>query len=94
MKNKGKHQHRFKDNPLEKVFAEKWEKLNTDHLGQLDGFGTLDYMLAEDNNHPRGEVTDRDREVTATVIQWLGSPIGQSFVRECLVRIIEPFYKL
>ena len=46
----------------------------------LDGRGVLDYLLAEDSNYPKGEVTERDRKVAATVIQWLGSPVGQSFL--------------
>jgi hypothetical protein len=50
--------------------------------GKPDGRGTLDYLLAKNCNDPNGEVTDRDREVAATVIQWLGSPVGQDFVAE------------
>lgn len=77
MKNKGLHQYRFKENPLEKAFAKQWEKENVE--GRI-----LDYLLAKDLNYPKGEVTDRDREVAATVIQWLGSPCGQSFVEEVI----------
>ena len=81
MKNKGLHQHRFRDNPLERSFAKAWDKAN-----KVDGFGrgTLDYLLAVDSNRPAGEVTPRDRAVAATVIQWLGSPIGQGFVKDVL----------
>jgi hypothetical protein len=80
MKNKGLHQYRFKDNPMEEIFAQAWEKQNLSIHGKPDGRGTLDYLLAKDSNSPNGEVTDRDREVAATVIQWLGSPVGQGFV--------------
>ena len=80
MKNNGRFQHRFNDNQMEEEFAKEWEVLNTNRAGKLDGMGTLDYLLAEEVNHPCGEVTDRDREVAATVIQWLGSPVGLSFV--------------
>lgn len=73
MKNKGLHQYRFKENPLEKAFAEQWEKENNEGR-------TLDCLLAKD------EVTDRDREVAATVIQWLGSPCGQYFVEDVINR--------
>lgn len=77
MHNKGRSQYRFKDNPLEESFAVAWEKMNTNVSGREDGRGVLDYLLAENPNEPMGEVTDRDREVAATVIQWLGSPVGQ-----------------
>ena len=79
MVNGGLHQYRFKDNPREKAYAIAWDKQNA-----LNEKGTLDYLLAKDCNRPAGEVTDRDREVAATVIQWLGSPVGQSFVRDVL----------
>ena len=85
MKNKGLHQYRFKDNPMEKRFANAWEKQNVSHMDKkLDGKGTLDYLLAKDSNRPIGEVTDRDRVVAATVVQWLGSPVGRSFVEQVL----------
>jgi hypothetical protein len=77
MKNKGQSQHRFKDNPLEKKFALAWEKDNNQCRA-------LEYLLAKNSNHPDGEVTARDRKVAATVVQWLGSPVGESFVREVL----------
>ena len=79
VKNVGLHQYRFKDNPREKAYAKAWEELN-----DFNEKGTLDYLLAKDCNRPAGEVTDRDREVAATVIQWLGSPVGQGFVRDVL----------
>ena len=79
MKNKGLHQYRFKDNPLEKHFAEAWNTENN----RSEGRGVLDYLLAKNCNYPAGEASDRDREVAATVIQWLGSPVGQSFLENC-----------
>ena len=82
MLNKGLSQHRFKDNQLEKNFAEEWEYMNTNRQdGKLDGRGTLDYMLSGTINKPMGEVTKRDRIVAATVIQWLGSHIGEAFIK-------------
>jgi len=85
MKNKGKNTHRFKQNPLELKYAEMWENLNKN----LDGHGVLDYMLADDKNKPSGEVSDRDREVAATVIQWLGSPVGQCFLDKIEGKLIK-----
>jgi hypothetical protein len=68
---------------MEEVYAKAWNLQNTARAGTSEGRGTLDYLLAKDCNYPMGEVTNRDREVAATVIQWLGSPVGQSFVKEC-----------
>ena len=82
MKNKGRCQYRFNSNPLEKDFAEAWEELNSARPGQINGRGTLDHLLTETPNEADGVVTERDREVAATVIQWLGSPVGQSFLMQ------------
>lgn len=87
MFNKGLHQFRFEENAAERIFAEEWEKKNTsptawDSESFLDGRGTLDYLLAKDNNSPAGEVSDRDRTVAATVVQWLGSPVGLAFLAD------------
>ena len=73
-KHKGIHTHRFRENPEEERFAKAWTVQN--NPGR-----TLDYLLARAENNPV-RVSERDREVAATVIQWLGSPVGQSFLRE------------
>jgi hypothetical protein len=85
MKNKGKSQHRFKNNPAERIFAEVWEERNSGKYSQP----LLNYLLAEDNNRPMGEVTERDQMVAATVIQWLGSPVGEGFLQDVAAKIKE-----
>lgn len=77
-KHKGRHTHRFKDNPEERRFAEAWAKDN-------EQGHTLAYLL--DRQHGTGpgkppEPDDLEREVAATVVQWLGSPMGQCFLRD------------
>lgn len=67
--------HRLKQNPLEAEFLHNWED-NPRYTN------TLDYLLSETPNAMDGEVTERDREVAATVIQWLGSHVGQGFIEE------------
>jgi len=74
MIHKGLAQHRFKDNPIEKEFALAW--------GIKQEFGsTLQYLLSPTNMLHDSTMTQRDATVAATVIQWLGSPVGQSFLR-------------
>jgi hypothetical protein len=72
---RGLHTQRFKDNPEEKRFAEAFGRL---------GWRTLDYLLggSDRDNGPPLDASDRDRMVAATVIQWLGSPVGQGFLRD------------
>ncbi len=74
---RGKSTHRWKDNPLEKRFAVEWEKKN-----ENDFTGTLGYLMG-DGNRP-GPIDGRDALVAATVVQWLGSHVGQCFLAEVL----------
>lgn len=72
----GLHAHRFRDNPEGQRFAEMWTRMG------LDG-RNLDYLLTPaPQNHEPLAASGRDRQVAATIIQWLGSPVGQGFLRE------------
>lgn len=66
--------HRYESNPQEEALALAWQEANTKYR-----HSTLAYLLSSDN---RGErtVSDRDRLVACTIIQWLGSPVGQAFL--------------
>jgi hypothetical protein len=64
------------DNPLEARFLKAWQ-------GQNEGSGRLlDYLLGD--GAKASIASDRDEKVAATVIQWLGSPVGQSFLSNVL----------
>jgi hypothetical protein len=75
----GKHTHRHKQNPLEKVFSDKWEKENTHEYAS----GILDWLMG--NGKDVGVVTQHDATLAATLIQWLGSPVGQRFLLDVLI---------
>lgn len=77
IKHEGRRPERCNNNPLEKIFAEEWQELNGSEGRR---YGVLEYLLAEDPNHPRGEMSQRDATVAATVIQWLGSSVGLCFL--------------
>jgi len=69
----GLHEYRFKENPEEKRFAETWSKEDI-----------LKYILLPGgvDQHFPVEPSERDKVVAATVIQWLGTPVGQCFLAE------------
>ena len=71
--------HRFDNNPLELAYALAWQRQNTGSTS------TLAYML-NGQDYPV-EPTDREYEIAATVVQWLGSPVGAEFVRGVLREI-------
>jgi len=77
MKTKGLHTYRLKDNPEEERFAKAWDEHNR--------HGTVLAHLLDTRSVQTGrpvDPTDRDEAVAATVVQWLGSPVGQGFLSD------------
>ncbi len=68
---RGKNTHRFRSNPLELIAALHWQE---------QGEALLEYLNG-DGQH-RKEVSTEVREMVNTVMQWLGSPVGQNYMRE------------
>jgi hypothetical protein len=82
----------------ERIFIEEWIELNTPKIGLNDEHGALDHILNSQENveHNRlphkpvySPVSQRDADVAATVIQWLGTGIGKVFLERCEKRIAE-----
>jgi len=65
---KGLHPYRHKQNPHERVASAVWAK----------NLSVLEYLLGDGEypTHP----SDRDYLVAATLMQWLGSPVGQGYL--------------
>lgn len=79
-----------KTNPRERVFAEEWNRINTqDPLG----YSLLDRLCHEPRDSfavggpPSGTCNERDHQIAATVIQWLGSNVGQGFLDQTIPRV-------
>lgn len=82
LKHVGINAHRLKDNPEELAFANAWDVFAAKQLK---------YLLCPPGLEQRWAVEPADdaRVVAATVVQWLGSPVGRSFLRELgYVRIV------
>jgi len=77
---KSRNSHRFQQNPLEKRFVDTWIEQNK--------YGhTLSHILNGPSLyglHTPAVTSDHDEEVATTVIQWLGSPVGQAFLEDVL----------
>ena len=75
---KGRKTYRHKGNPAEEkihnLFVERFGEWP--HMEQIvhdtDGRGEVSFGL-----------TNRDKEMIITAIQWIGSPVGQAFMRDC-----------
>lgn len=78
----GANSHRYKQNPLEKAFAVKWEEENCG-LGKPRTI--LDYLMDESNRgEPDPAISKRDWRVANTLMQWIGSPVGEGFLIDVL----------
>lgn len=71
----GLNTHRFEQNPEERRFAEAWDRFAENNLKYL-----LDPHVDGQVHVP--ECTLEEHTVAATVVQWLGSPVGETFLLE------------
>jgi hypothetical protein len=64
---------------LERVLAFRWMEENG-----LQEWCTLDRLVYSPSDGSHTGATQRDARVAATVIQWLGTAVGYSFLKKCL----------
>lgn len=89
--NVGRNFNRTKTNPRELAFYEQWMKENEPLSYINKGHGILQDLFIESTGQLFSRKTievinNRDRMIVATVIQWLGSNVGMSFLHEALKR--------
>ena len=74
---RGRCAYRIASNPEEGRFARAWAEANARHNGILFCLlNTPDASCCGRSVQP----TDEQAELAATVVQWLGSPVGESFL--------------
>ena len=71
---RGLHEYRFEQNPEEKRIAKEFKGYAKRNLKYLLHVGNQDGFVPD----PSG----RDKAVACTIIQWLGSPVGQGFLEK------------
>lgn len=69
--------YRLVHNKYEAIAAKHWSEENK-------RWDLLPHLLGD--GETRGAVTDRDRIVAATLMQWLGSSVGRCFLREMIAQ--------
>jgi hypothetical protein len=73
--------YRHKDNPKEKEFHDKFLRHHN-----RDGYNDMDNIVfgtGERGMRPAEYLTDREKQIVLSTIQWLGSPVGQGFLNSC-----------
>ena len=80
----------------ERIYVEEWREICKRRTGIDGGYGTLELLLVKKyrkniisgRHDPIVEhVTQRDYEVATSVIQWLGTNCGASFINQCEQRV-------
>jgi hypothetical protein len=73
--------YRHEQNPKEKEFHDKFIEW------YIDGDMTVNLIVFPpgDEHQTRAEdtLTDREKRIMITMVQWMGSPLGQSLMSEC-----------
>ena len=83
---RGLHTRRLSQNPIEKALSDGWaeEIVSVSSINENTLLDGLLELQGRENNRPIGYATDRDHVIAATVVQWLGSPVGFYFLRGAL----------
>lgn len=80
---KGTKQYRFEYNPLEKLFHDGFiEMFTRDNMARKALSGIVNGWSNDGQNKPKKYLTEHEETICVNLVQWLGSPVGQSFVRE------------
>lgn len=80
---KGTKQYRFEDNPLEKLFHDRFiEMMARDKRSRETLSAIVSGWSNDKQNEPKKHLTEEEETICINLIQWLGSPVGQGFVRD------------
>lgn len=73
--------YRHTQNPKEKELHDNFLKNHN-----REGYHDMDLIVfghGSQSLRPNDYLTDREKKIVLSTIQWLGSPVGQSFLRDC-----------
>jgi hypothetical protein len=84
---KGFKTHRHKSNPKEKELHDKFLQHILDRDVNID---LLVFPPANDTQtYAKGTLSDREKQIMLSTVQWLGSPVGQNFLKDCGFKLAE-----
>lgn len=76
---KGFKTHRFKNNPLEKILHQNFLK---EHSSGSD-MDLIVFGHPSNDFYPNDYLTEREKQIVLSVIQWVGTSVGNEFVGRC-----------
>ncbi len=71
--------HRFNDNPQEKVFVDEFIKNHS----KGDDPHLIVFGHRTGSMLPNDFLSYREKNIVLSTIQWLGSPVGRQFLKDC-----------
>lgn len=77
---KSNKEYRFLANPDEKVYHDKFKEKFDSHYGK-QSLGIILFGL--DTPIVERSLSERELDICLNLIQWLGSPVGKSFLNDC-----------
>jgi len=77
---KGNKTYRHQNNPLEKKIHDKFIKAFC--VGRGNSLGQI-CLETDERGIPTSKLSAREKKIIISTIQWLGSPVGQSFLKDC-----------
>jgi len=77
-------EHRFENNPKEKEFHDKFKEMFESNGAARKALSGITLGRSNDNqNFPTDFLNEKEEGICLSIIQWLGSPVGQNFLRDC-----------
>lgn len=80
---KGNKEYRFKDNPKEKEFHDKFIAMFNRDGSRKSLSAIVNGWSDNRQNQPKEWLSEKEEVICVNLIQWLGSPVGQGFLAEC-----------
>lgn len=81
---KSNKEYRFIDNPKEKELHDKFIEMFTSDSSERNALSSIIFGWENDRqDYPKKYLTEDEENICLNMIQWLGSPVGQSFLKEC-----------
>jgi hypothetical protein len=75
-------EYRFEGNPIEKEFHDKFKSWYGNPNYQNHHLSLIVFGM-KSNNTPFDYLSEREENICLSLIQWLGSPVGQGFLDSC-----------
>lgn len=80
----------YRGTAMEIGFAAEWQRENMREHSHKS-IGLLQFLMLQESQEPENKglepwVTDRERRIVATVVQWLGTNVGRGFIHAAMAR--------